>query len=36
MKSKCSYADKYMAIRKPICGCKECNIKWMNKKFTKY
>jgi hypothetical protein len=28
MKEKCSYADKYKAIRKPTCGCNTCNIKW--------
>lgn len=27
-KEKCSYADKYKAIRKPTCGCRACNEKW--------
>lgn len=28
VKYKCSYADKYKAIRKPTCGCKVCEDKW--------
>ena len=30
MKERCSYADKYKAIRKPTCGCKVCNKKWQD------
>ena len=25
---KCSYADKYKAIKKPTCGCEVCMLKW--------
>ena len=31
MKAKCSYADKYKAMRKPTCGCLECERKWKEK-----
>lgn len=24
MKIKCSYANRYKGIRKPVCGCKYC------------
>lgn len=30
-REKCSYADKYKAIRKPTCGCKSCEQKWWQK-----
>lgn len=26
--TKCSYADRYQAKRKPTCGCTVCNVKW--------
>lgn len=29
--TKCSYADKYQAIRPPTCGCDVCAIKWRAK-----
>lgn len=29
--TKCSYADKYKAQRKPTCGCDVCRIKWESK-----
>ena len=31
MKDKCSYADKYKAMKPPTCGCKLCNEKWNRK-----
>lgn len=30
-RDKCSYADKYKAIRPPRCGCKVCEKKWNDK-----
>lgn len=27
-KEKCSYANKYKAIRPPTCGCQHCWVKW--------
>jgi hypothetical protein len=27
-RERCSYADKYKAIREPQCGCKACERKW--------
>jgi hypothetical protein len=29
--SKCRYSDKYKALRKPTCGCDECEYKWILK-----
>ena len=28
MKTKCSYANKYQAMRPPRCGCLTCRDKW--------
>lgn len=25
---KCTYADRYKAIKAPTCGCKTCEDKW--------
>lgn len=27
-KEKCSYADRYMGIYEPKCGCRTCYLKW--------
>ena len=28
---RCGYFEQYKALRKPTCGCWECNWKWENK-----
>jgi hypothetical protein len=30
-REKCSYADKYKAMRAPTCGCITCEKKWAEK-----
>jgi len=35
MKKKCSYASKYKATRKPVCGCEACWKKWRESQNSK-
>lgn len=32
---KCSYADRYAAVRKPICGCDACVDKYVTRQLDR-
>lgn len=32
-KLKCSYAERYMGVREPKCGCAACWIKYLDYRF---